>query len=286
MRRLQIEHRTRYQYSSAVQLLPHVLLLRPREGHDVRIESSRLVFTPKANVKWHRDVYDNSVATATFSQPTQTLEISSDVVIQHYEEAPLDFLVDEYAVEFPFHYNPVERVDLIPYQVSVFPDDSTAVKEWLQRFWQPGRVLQTYALLDNINRAIGQDFAYETREQPGVQTPAQTLARRRGSCRDFATLFIETCRYVGLAARFASGYLHAPATEYGSGATHAWSEVYLPGAGWKGFDSTSGTVAGNRHIAVAVNRDPRTVPPIAGEFVGPAGPPPGMTVSVKVRDIG
>ena len=285
MRRLQIDHTTTYQYPATVELLPHKLLLRPREGHDIRIESSRLEITPKAVVKWQRDVYGNSVGIATFKQPMQILKVFSEVVIQHFEEAPLDFLVAPHAVNFPFHYNPIERVDLIPYQVSLYPEDTQAVQKWLIQFWQPGQLMETYVLLDKINKAIAQNFTYQIREEPGVQSPAYTLQAQSGSCRDFATLFIEVCRYVGLAARFVSGYLHAPIAEQDSGATHAWSEVYLPGAGWKGFDSTSGTIVGNDHIAVAVNRHPRAIPPISGNFVGPMQPLPSLTVGVKVTDI-
>jgi transglutaminase-like putative cysteine protease len=285
MRRLQIDHTTTYQYSAIVELLPHKLLLRPREGHDIRIESSRLEITPTATVKWQRDVYGNSVAIATFKEPMQILRIFSEVVIQHFEETPLDFLVAPYAVNFPFHYNPIERVDLIPYQVSLYPEDTQVVADWLFQFWQPGQLVETYVLLDRLNKAIAQNFTYLKREEPGVQTPAYTLQTLSGSCRDFATLFIEACRYVGLAARFVSGYLHAPIAELGGGATHAWSEVYLPGAGWKGFDSTSGHIVGNDHIAVAVNRHQRAIPPISGNFIGPTKPQPDLTVGVKVTDV-
>ena len=123
------------------------------------------------------------------------------------------------------------------------------------------------------------------REEPGVQSPAATLAQQRGSCRDVATLFIEACRYIGLAARFVSGYLQGSATNIGHGATHAWCEVYLPGAGWKGFDSTSGEVVGGHHIAVAVHRHPEAVPPVAGSFVGQLAHAPSMAVAVQVREL-
>jgi transglutaminase-like putative cysteine protease len=106
------------------------------------------------------------------------------------------------------------------------------------------------------------------REAPGVQRPSETLHNRAGSCRDFATLFMETCRFLGLAARFVTGYLHAPSLSAADGSTHAWTEVYLPGVGWRGYDSTTGQVIGNNHIAVAVSRHPEHVPPVAGAYVG------------------
>ena len=144
-------------------------------------------------------------------------------------------------------------------------------------------MIATYALLAQMNGAIAGSFTYARREEPGVQTPTQTLADRRGSCRDYAALFIEACRYLGLASRFVSGYVHAPSTEAGNAATHAWAEVYLPGPGWKGFDPTSGEITGANHIAVAVARRPESVPPVSGTFTGPTGPPATMMVDVRVQ---
>jgi transglutaminase-like putative cysteine protease len=285
MRRLQIRHITTYEYSNAVEFLPHQLLLRPREGHDIRIESSELQISPTHEVKWQRDVNGNSVAVVVFLESADALSILSKVCIQHYEEAPLDFVVAQYAVNFPFHYDATEGIDLIPYQMSVFPKDTQLLREWFGQFWKPGQVLETYILLDRLNKAIANDIHYTMREEPGVQPPAETLQRKSGSCRDMATLFIEACRHMGLAARFVSGYVHSSEQTTGHGSTHAWSEVYLPGAGWKGFDSTSGEVVGSHHIAVAVSRHPEAVPPVAGAFIGQTGQPPAMRVTVKVTEI-
>ena len=286
MRRLQIEHTTTYHYRDAVTLLPHKLLLRPREGHDIRIESATLAITPAYHLHWQRDVYSNSVAVVSFAEPSTQLSISSHLLLQNYEDQPLNFLVAESAVYFPFQYEAAEQIDLWPYLVPIFAQDQSLLSAWLQRFWQPGQVLETYALLDIINNALARDFSYQPREQPGVQTPATTLIRQAGSCRDFATLFIETCRYLGLAARFVSGYLYLPVSAQGQGATHAWSEVYLPGAGWKGFDSTSGQVVGNDHIAVAVSRHPEAVPPVSGSFIAPIPQSPWLEVTVRVAHLG
>jgi len=280
MQRLSISHLTEYAYASPVTLGPHQLMLRPREGHDVRIESSKLDISPIAVVKWHRDVFDNSVAVATFSDSADRLTIASEVSIEHYEEAPLDFLIADYAVNYPFLYTAEERVDLLPYQQLAYPNDHDGLRDWVNGLGCAVQGLETYALLDRMNRCILGEFSYTTREEPGVQSPSRTLADRRGSCRDYAALFIEACRYLGLASRFVSGYLHAPATEAGSAATHAWAEVYLPGPGWKGFDPTTGEVTGANHIAVAVARHPETVPPVAGTFTGPGG---SSTMRVDVR---
>jgi len=284
MRRLQIKHVTTYQYAEAVHLLPHKLLLRPREGHDIRIESAELIISPTYHLQWQRDVYDNAVAQATFLEPASVLSISSYVLLQHYDDQPLDFLVADYAVLYPFQYDAAERLDLKPYLSGIFDMDRPLLSSWLRQFWYSGQVVETYILLEWINKAIATGFNYQQREEPGVQTPAITLQRRAGSCRDFATLFIEACHYLGLAARFVSGYLYTPLSQ-GQGATHAWSEVYLPGAGWKGFDSTSGEVVGNGHIAVAVSRHPESVPPIAGSYQASCNQSPIMTVMVDVSEL-
>jgi transglutaminase-like putative cysteine protease len=285
MQRLTISHLTEYRYAVPVTLGPHQLLLRPREGHDVRIESSKLEISPVAQIKWHRDVFDNSVAVATFSEAADGLTIASEVVIEHYEEAPLDFLVADYAVNYPFIYGPEERVELLPYEQLAYPNDQDALRDWVAGFAMTPGAIETYALLDRMNRAMVDQFTYVKREEPGVRPPNRTLAERSGSCRDYAALFIEACRYLGLASRFVSGYLHAPATEVGNAATHAWAEVYLPGPGWKGFDPTIGEVTGARHIAVAVARHPESVPPVSGSFIGPSGAAPTLLVDVRVQKL-
>jgi transglutaminase-like putative cysteine protease len=285
MRRLQIKHVTTYQYAETVTLLPHKLLLRPREGHYIRIESAELIISPAHQLQWQRDVYDNSVAQATFTKQGSLLSIDSRVLIQHYDDQPLNFLVADYAVFFPFQYDVAELVDLGRYLSVIFDQDQPVLSTWLQQFWQSGQVVETYLLLEWINKAIATGFTYQQREEPGVQTPTTTLTKRAGSCRDFATLFIEACRSLGLAARFVSGYLYSPSLTQGQGATHAWSEVYLPGAGWKGFDSTSGQVVGNYHIAVAMSRHPEAVPPVSGSFQAVNPQSPLMSVVVDVAEI-
>ncbi|MGZ8252564.1 MAG: transglutaminase family protein [Methylophilaceae bacterium] len=281
MQRLRIQHVTEYQFPTEVTLNQHRLLLRPREGHDVRIESSKLKITPDYTIKWQRDVFDNSLAVVNFLERSDKLIIASEVVIQHYEQAPYDFLVDDYAVNFPFMYEQGEQVDLAAFQRMVFLNDQQTINSWLLQLGLYG--METFALLVKLNQAISNNFRYQMREEAGVQSPAQTLTQRSGSCRDYATLFIEACRSLGLASRFVSGYLHAPATEAGNATTHAWVEVYLPGTGWKGFDPTAGEVTGNRHIAVAVARDPEAVPPVSGSFIGPGLVTPTMLVNVQVN---
>lgn len=271
MRRLKIVHRTYYNFSGSVQLAPHRLLLRPREGHELHIESSTIETSPVAALRWLRDAYDNSVAIASFDALTTQLAICSEVIVQHYDETPLDFMVSDHAVNYPFVYEADASAILQPYLLCRRYDDGGALRAWVERFWRPGEPIQTYTLLQRLCLGIQQTLSYQMREEPGVQTAAETLLRGTGSCRDFANLFMEAARSLGLATRFVSGYLHAPSSGWNFGATHAWAEVYLPGAGWKGFDPTIGEVAGSRHIAVAVARLPESVSPVTGSFFGPPG---------------
>jgi transglutaminase-like putative cysteine protease len=265
-----------------VHLQPHRLLLRPREGPGLHIESSALDVAPAANIRWHRDVYDNSVAIATFETPTARLGIVSRCVVQQLDETPLDFLVAESAVNYPFNYDLDSTVILQPYLPKLASSNHAAVSSWLRQYWRPGELIQTYALLARLCVGIQQSLTYEQREQPGVQTAAETLTRGIGSCRDFANLFMEASRVLGLAARFVSGYLYAPYEDGRGGSTHAWAEVYLPGAGWKGFDPTCGEVAGARHIAVAVAHRPEVVSPVTGAYFGPTGT--ALSVGVWVSE--
>ncbi len=281
MRRLNISHVTEYRFPNLVNLLPHRLLLRPRENHNVRIESSALEIVPAHALHWRRDVLDNSAALVNFLEPSDLLRISSTVDIQHYEENPFDFLLDGYACNYPFDYAVEDRAELAPFQQPVYAADQEAIRLWLDGIGLL-RPSETFALLDRLNHEIGGGFTYQIREEPGVQSPAQTLALHSGSCRDFAALFIESCRRLGLASRFVSGYLHTWDIDPENASTHAWAEVYLPGAGWKGFDPTSGEVTGNRHIATAVARHPEAVPPVAGDYIGSLQQRPTLTVEVRV----
>ncbi|MFH0709264.1 MAG: transglutaminase family protein [Pseudomonadota bacterium] len=269
MQRYKIIHRTYYNYSANVMLGAHNLLLRPREDYELRIESFTLKTIPESNILWHRDVEGNSVAIASFDLPTNQLLIESEVIIQQFNEDPLDFLVSDYAISYPFSYREDEQILLSPYMELPEQETINAVHEWISNFWKPDETIQTYTLLQRIAEYIYQTLLYKVREEPGVQSATQTLSYGTGSCRDFALLFMEAVRCLGLASRFVSGYLYAPLmSEIGS--THAWAEVYLPGAGWKGFDPTIGKIAGSDHIAVAVARLAEAVPPIAGSFVGTA----------------
>jgi transglutaminase-like putative cysteine protease len=268
MKRYRIIHRTYYNYTDTVTLGAHELLLRPREGHDLRIESFVINIIPDAKVYWHRDVEGNSVAVANFFRPVQQLTIESNVVIQQYNESPLDFIVADYAINYPFSYDEGDQFLLSPYRV--LPDQQTRerLNNWIFELWKSGEQVQTYTLLQRLTGIIHSTLIYKAREEPGVQSARETLSLGSGSCRDFALLFMEAVKCLGFASRFVSGYLYAPLMSSQVGSTHAWAEVYLPGGGWKGFDPTIGDIVGTDHIPVAVSRLAESVPPISGSYVG------------------
>ncbi|OIP54967.1 MAG: cysteine protease [Helicobacteraceae bacterium CG2_30_36_10] len=270
MQRYKIIHRTYYNYSSEVTLGIHSLLLRPREDYELRIESFVLKSTPDVKIFWHRDVEGNSVAIANYNQQTQQLLIESEVIIHQYNESPLDFLVSDYAIEYPFMYKNSEQFLLSPYMV--LPEEETRVllNNWIFNVYKSGEAVQTYTLLQRLAKYIHTTLSYTIREEPGVQSAQETLSLGSGSCRDFALLFMEAVKCLGFASRFVSGYLYAPLMASEVGSTHAWAEVYIPGAGWKGFDPTIGDIVGSSHIPVAVSRLAESVPPISGTFAGNA----------------
>jgi transglutaminase-like putative cysteine protease len=267
MQRYQIIHRTYYNFVDEVVLGAHELRLRPREDHGLRLESFDLQLTPAASLLWHRDAEGNSVAVASFGQTTRQLAIESEVIIQLFSDNPLDFIVADYAVNYPFLYDKNDTVLLAPYRLAPGLPTSTILQQWIGNFWQPGDQVQTYSLMQTIAAYIKSTLTYRVREEPGVQSPELTLQSGTGSCRDFSMLFMAAAKCLGLAARFVSGYLYDPLA-IDAGATHAWAEIYLPGAGWLGFDPTTGGLAGADHIPVAVARLPESVPPVAGSFTG------------------
>lgn len=282
MRVVRIDHTTEYEFGEEVRILAHRLLLRPRESHSIRIASSRLEVSPLPTIRWRRDAYDNSVALLQFGARARRLYIASTVELESYEDAPLDFVVDDYAVNYPFFYAPGDHTALASLLGMRWPQQRAAVQSWLASIGLPGTRGQTFTLLDALNRSIAAGFRYVRRDTEGVQSPAQTLALRSGSCRDFATLFMEASHCLGLGARFVSGYRVLPSGDP-FGSTHAWVEVYVPGPGWKGFDPTSGELTGREHIPVAVAGDPESVSPVTGSFEGSSGLRPAMRISVQCR---
>ncbi|GAB4064897.1 transglutaminase family protein [Ancylobacter sonchi] len=283
---LRIRHRTTYGYNRPVSLRPHRLMLRPRESRELRLRSMKLTVEPQAMVTWAHDVAGNMVATATFQVMTDKLIIESVTELElDAVEWPV-FDVAASAIFHPFQYSADERTDLGALSVPQHPDPVGRLQTWSEAF-VCSTPTDTLALLKDINAGILEWISYQEREDEGTQSPIQTLDRGWGSCRDMAVLFIEAVRTLGFAGRIVSGYLHNPSLEItgsaGMGTTHAWAEVYVPGAGWITFDPTNRSVGGANLIPVAVGRDIRQVMPVVGEFIGMSDAFDAMSIEVSVQ---
>lgn len=268
---LSVAHSTVYHYSQPVRLGTHRLMVRPLEGHDVQIRTSWLEIEPAHEIRWIRDVFGNSLALVDFRAAADYIRIASRVTVEQFNTNPFDFSLEPYAGELPLGYLPDEAPDVAPYCQLQHPADAAALRAWLRPFLDVNGRARTLDLLLTLNKSVPLFFQYARREEPGVQSPGETLHRRSGSCRDFALLLMEAARLLGLGARFVSGYLCQSGDDQSAaalGATHAWAEIYLPGAGWKGFDPTCGILAADHHIRVAATRTPAQAAPVSGTFVG------------------
>jgi transglutaminase-like putative cysteine protease len=282
---LTVRHLTVYRYSEPVELGEHRLMFRPRESHDLRLVNTRLTITPApATLRWLHDVFDNSLAIATFDGETSELRFDSSLTLEHFEIPLPDYPLEEYARTYPFRYDDDELPDLAQGLRCHYP--SHDVGAWAEQFLDPSGSTGTIELLRSMTSAIKRDFRYQRRSEKGIQSPGETLQRGQGSCRDFALLMIEAVRCLGFAARFVSGYIFVPDVDNSEitcgGATHAWMQVYLPGAGWVDFDPTNNIIGNRNLIRVAVAWDPKQVLPLWGTYVGPASAFLGMDVSVSV----
>ena len=288
MRTLEIVHRTRYEYSEPVTLGDHRLMFRPRDSHDIRLISTGIKITPPAEIRWLHDVFNNSIAIASFSEMSDRLEFVSTITLEHYGGDYPDLTLAPYARIFPFTYSGEEMADLGRTLERHYEDPEHEVLEWARQFLNREGETHTYDMLIAMNSAINARFSYARRYDLGTQPPLETLRKGSGSCRDFALLMMEGVRSLGLAARFVSGYLYDPVMDGGSesmvgaGETHAWVQVYLPGAGWVEFDPTNGLIGGANLIRVAVARDPSQAVPLQGAFFGAASDFLEMDVKVKV----
>ena len=260
-------------------------MLRPRESRDLRLISSYVTVMPAAVVTWAQDVYGNAVATAAFQAMADNLVIDSVADIELDAAAWPVFDIAASAISYPFQYSPDEWTDLGALAVQQYPDTAGRLRSWARAFVR-STPTDTLALLKDLSTGVSAWISYQIREQEGTQSPTQTLERGWGSCRDFAVLFIEAARSLGFGARIVSGYLYNPdqdsAGSRGAGTTHAWAEIYVPGAGWITFDPTNRSVGSLNLIPVAVARDIRQAMPVAGSFVGATDAFQGMWVEVRV----
>ena len=286
MKLLTVRHATKYQYARPVSFGQHRLMLRPRDSHDMRLVAAELTLSPPGHTRWLHDVFGNSVALVDFQAPTATLKIASTLKIERYGiEGPV-FPIAPEAEFYPFIYSSSDRVDLGRLTEQHFPDPEGVLARWADSF-VTARPMRTLDLLTAMNAALQPHIVYAGRHEPGTQSPAETLQKKTGACRDFAMTFIEAARHLGFGARFVSGYLYDPALDKGdatpaTAATHAWAEVYLPGAGWIEYDPTDVLIAGETLIRVAVTRDPAQAIPISGSYTGTPADFLDMKVEVTV----
>jgi uncharacterized protein (DUF2126 family)/transglutaminase-like putative cysteine protease len=273
--RVALSHRTTYRFDRHVAIAPHEIRLRPAPHCRTPILSYSLNVAPSPHfLNWQQDPYGNWVARLVFPERSDAIEIEVDLIADLTVINPFDFFVEPYAEKFPFTYAPALAKELIPFlETAPLGPRLTA---WLDDFRKTIRNDENpVLLLVRLNQLLQGQIRYLVRMQPGIQTPEETLGNASGSCRDTGWLLVQIMRHLGLAARFASGYLvqlvaDIKALDGPSGTTkdftdlHAWAEVFIPGAGWIGFDPTSGLLAGEGHIPLACTADPGNAAPVIG----------------------
>ena len=273
--RVALQHRTTYRFDRTVGLGPHEIRLRPAPHCRTPILGYSLNVTPeKYFLNWQQDPYGNWVARLVFTDYADELDIRVDLTADMSVINPFDFFVEDYAQVTPFSYAAALAKELIPFLETAPVGPRLAA--WLERFRPTISPREkTVDMLVRLNQQLQQEISYLVRMEPGVQSPDTTLERAQGSCRDTGWLLVQILRHLGLAARFASGYLiqltadvkplegpTGPAQDFTD--LHAWAEVYLPGAGWIGLDPTSGLLAGEGHIPLACSADPGNAAPVIG----------------------
>lgn len=304
---LTVHHVTDYRYDRPVLFGEHRLMMRPRDSHDLRLKSASLAIEPAYRMRYMHDVFGNSIARVDFSDAADRLTIESSVKIDHFGLPQPDYeALDDSARRLPFAYSPADMADLGECTACHHIEADDPVHRWAREMLGPSGEGDTWDVLMHMNRAVRQRFDYETREAHGTQLPAETLARGVGSCRDFALYLMEAARALGLGARFVSGYLYDPAmdaairttwqpidselgaadfqgaTFQGAGSTHAWVQIFLPGAGWVEFDPTNGIAGGANLVRVAVARSPEQAVPVSGSYYGPAEAFQSLSIAVTV----
>lgn len=256
-------------------------MLRPRESRELRLISSEFIVMPEAVVTWAHDVFGNAVASATFAGTTDRLVVDS-VARLELDAAPWPvFDVASSASSYPFRYVSDDRADLGALAVPQYADPIGRLRIWAEGFVR-SRPTDTLSLLKDLSAGVTAWVRYQSREDEGTQSPIETLDRGWRSCRDFAVLFVEAARGLGFGARIVSGYLYNPERELEAGTTHAWAEVFVPGAGWITFDPTNRSFGGFNLIPVAVGRGIHQVMPVAGSFNGATDAFEGLWVDVSV----
>lgn len=272
MSRLSIRHETRYEYERPVSFGQHRLLVRPRDGHSLRLLEASLELSPPGATRWTYDALGNCVCWYQPAGQARVLKIVSQLTLERYP-APL-IPIDNPHSTFPVTYEPSDRLVLTPFTLPASEDQhQVLLTEVRSLVGQPAEPVLDY--IQRMNRAIYQKLIYGERYEEGVQPPAVTLGARQGTCRDFAWLMVEGLRTLGIAARFVTGYLYDPMQGHGSvrggSSTHAWCEAFLPGLGWTQFDPTNGLAESAELIPVAISRRPPEAAPVSGTLIGDPG---------------
>ncbi len=261
-------------------------MVRPRESYDQHLIDTQLTITPEpSDVRWLHDVFGNAVAIATFDKRAKDLVIDSRVRLDHTPAELQNVDIERYARFYPFTYSSEEMPDLLRSIERQHHDPLREIDSWARRFVAPGGQTDTLTMLSEMTAAIKREFTYVQRPEKGTQSPIETLAKRKGTCRDYAMLMIEAVRALGFAARFVSGYVYNPTRREhrtGGGNTHAWVRVYIPGSGWVEFDPTNGIVGNRGLVRVAVARDIYQAVPVSGTWSGFPGSFLDMSVSVDI----
>lgn len=285
---LRLTHVTGYTYSQPVTFTPHALYLRPRESPRQRLHEFSLQFTPAARCVATNDPLDNALDWAYFASdvPSTQLQFRSELMVETLDTNPFDFFLKPSAITYPFYYDKPEFVALAPCLALPPASAATALRRWLADALPhpPG---ETVPLVTAFNQTVHQRLRYNQRDEPGIQPALETITLGTGSCRDYAVVLIELCRLHGIAARFVSGYLYEPPPPGAANpippAMHAWTEVYLPGAGWRGLDSTRGIFCDDAFVPVAHTAVAESVNPIQGNFFGPPGTTSTLTTQLTIQ---
>ncbi len=285
-----ITHTTHYRYAQPVTLGEHRVMFRPRDSHDLRVLATDMSVTPTpVDIRLIQDAYSNSVALVQPQSPATELQVVCSFSVEHTGTRALELPLSPHAQTYPFDYSAEERLVLAHYLTPYYDDPDGTLRAWASQFVGEVGATGSRQLLVEMTRFIRDTFQYRARFDEGVQTPYDTLLLQSGTCRDFATLMIEAIRHLGYAARFVSGYLYTPWLDggaqqmVGAGATHAWAQVYLPGAGWIPFDPTNNLVGGTDLVRVGVARHASQASPVSGSWNGFPGDYLGMSVDVQVR---
>ena len=285
-----ITHTTHYRYARPVALGEHRVMFRPRGSHDLRVLATDMQVTPMpVDLHLIQDVYSNSVAVVQPQSPATELKVVCSFTVEHTGTRALDLPLDPVAQSYPFDYSAEDRVALQHYIAPYYDDPSGELQQWARQFVRSDGPTGTLDLLVAMTQWIRNTMHYQPRFDEGVQSPYETLRLQSGTCRDFATLMIEAIRWLGYAARFVSGYLYTPSLDsaegayVGVGATHAWVQVFLPGAGWMPFDPTNNLIGGTDLVRVGVARHASLASPVSGSWKGFPGDSLGMFVDVQVR---